>query len=77
MIPEAEIWGAALAMIGRYPADAMLEASARADQMLEDGDWQGAATWHHIRTRSSASRRNARRRANRSTEAEFHLSALS
>jgi hypothetical protein len=46
MIPEAEIWRAALAMIRRYRADAMLEAAARADQLLEDGDWQGAATWH-------------------------------
>ena len=26
----------------------MLEAAARADQLLEDGDWQGAATWHRI-----------------------------
>jgi len=28
--------------------DAMFEAAARADQLLEDGDWQAAATWHRI-----------------------------
>ena len=48
MIPEAEVWRAALAMVRRYAADAMLEAAARADQLLEDGDWQAAATWHRI-----------------------------
>jgi hypothetical protein len=48
MIPEREIWCAALAMVRRYTADAMLEAAARADQLLEDGDWQVAETWHRI-----------------------------
>jgi len=48
MIPEREIWRAAMAMVKRYAADAMLEAAARADQLLEDGDWQAAATWHRI-----------------------------
>jgi hypothetical protein len=46
MIPEREIWRAALVMVKRYAADAMLEAAARADQLREDGDWHGAATWH-------------------------------
>ena len=35
-------------MVRRYKADAMLEAAARADQLLEEGDWQGAPTWHRI-----------------------------
>jgi len=26
----------------------MLEAAARADQLLDDGDMAGAATWHRI-----------------------------
>ena len=26
----------------------MLEAAARADKLQEDGDWQGALTWHRI-----------------------------
>ena len=28
--------------------DAMLEASKRADQMLDEGDMAGAETWHRI-----------------------------
>jgi hypothetical protein len=48
VIPEADIWCAALAIVKRYGPDAMIEAAARADQLLEDGDWQGAATWHRI-----------------------------
>jgi hypothetical protein len=28
--------------------DAMLEASQRADQLLEEGDMAGAETWHRI-----------------------------
>jgi hypothetical protein len=26
----------------------MLEASERADQLTEDGDWEGANSWHRI-----------------------------
>ena len=32
----------------RYGDDAMLEAAARADQLLEDGDPLGAPHWHRI-----------------------------
>ncbi len=46
MISEADIWRAAIAMVKRYKDDAMLEAAARADQIVEDGDVAGAATWH-------------------------------
>jgi hypothetical protein len=48
MIPEIEIWRAAMAMVRRYGADAMLEAAARADQFFEEGDWQSAAIWHRV-----------------------------
>ena len=48
MIPDRDIWAAALLMVKRYKAEAMLEAVARADQLLEEGDWQGGATWHRI-----------------------------
>jgi hypothetical protein len=34
--------------VKRYKADAMLEAAARADQLLDEGDMVGAATWHRI-----------------------------
>ena len=42
----SEIWQ--LLMVKRYGADAMLEAAARAEQLLEDGNMAGAATWHRI-----------------------------
>jgi hypothetical protein len=32
----------------RYGDDAIIEAAQRADQLQEDGDWQGAITWHRI-----------------------------
>ena len=48
MIPEADIWRSALAMQRRNEDDAMLEAAARADKLLEDGDLGAAATWHRI-----------------------------
>jgi hypothetical protein len=48
MIPECEIWRAALAMVRRCKDDAMLEAAARADQLLEDGNTLAAANWHRI-----------------------------
>jgi hypothetical protein len=42
------VWQAALLMVKRYGDDAMLEASARADQLLDEGDMAGAETWHRI-----------------------------
>jgi len=48
VISEADIWTAALAMVKRYGADAMQESAMRADQLLEDGDWQGAVSWRRI-----------------------------
>jgi hypothetical protein len=48
MIPDRDIWRSALAMVKRYREDAMIEASARADRALEDGDMGAAATWHRI-----------------------------
>ena len=35
-------------MVKRYGDDAMLEASQRADQMLEEGDMAAAEVWHRI-----------------------------
>jgi hypothetical protein len=37
LISETDIWRGALAMMKRYGDDAMLEAAARADQLLDDG----------------------------------------
>jgi len=48
MIPDADIWRAALLIVKRYGDDAMLEATQRADQLLAEGDMAGAETWHRI-----------------------------
>jgi hypothetical protein len=45
---DIDICTAAERMIKRYGDDAMLEASARADQLLDEGDMAGAETWHRI-----------------------------
>jgi hypothetical protein len=48
VIPDVDIWHAALAMVKRYGDDAMLEAAARADQLMADGDMAGCTTWQPI-----------------------------
>ena len=47
VIPDADIWRAALLMLKRYKDDAMIETAKRADQ-LDEGDLAGAETWHRI-----------------------------
>ena len=44
MISDCDVWQAAVLMVKRYKADAVLEAAARADKLLADGDLLGAAT---------------------------------
>jgi hypothetical protein len=39
---------AALLLVKRYGDDAMLEASQRADQLLDEGDMAACETWHRI-----------------------------
>jgi hypothetical protein len=41
MISDRDLWQAALLLVKRYSVDAMLEAAARADQLLEEGDMTG------------------------------------
>ena len=48
MIDDRGVWQAAVLLVKRYGDDAMLEAAARADQLQDDGDWQGAVIWHRI-----------------------------
>ena len=38
MIPDRDVWVAALATVKHFGGDAMIEASFRADQMLDEGD---------------------------------------
>jgi hypothetical protein len=48
MIPEKDIWRAAILMIRRYSGKALEESAIRADQLDADGDPEGAATWRWI-----------------------------
>jgi hypothetical protein len=48
LIDDRDIWAAALLVVKRYGDDAMLEASERADPLLDGGDMAGAETWHRI-----------------------------
>jgi hypothetical protein len=43
-----DVWAAALLIVKRYGDDAMLEASQRAEQLLDDGDTAGAEIWQWI-----------------------------
>jgi hypothetical protein len=51
MIRDRDVWTAALLIVKRYGEDAILEASERADQLLDEGDMAGAATWHRMHPR--------------------------
>jgi hypothetical protein len=48
MIPDKEIWQAALLLMKRYGADAATQAARRADELLAEGDADGAASWKRI-----------------------------
>jgi hypothetical protein len=48
VIYDLDIWTAALLMLKRYKNDVMLEASERANQLLDEDDMAGAETWHRI-----------------------------
>ena len=48
MIPEIDIWRAALLMIKRHGEKALDESAARADELALAGDDDGAATWRRI-----------------------------
>ena len=48
LLLEVDGWQAAMLLVKRHGADAMLEASERAGQLLDEGDMAGAETWHRI-----------------------------
>ena len=48
MIPEIDIWRAALLMIERHGEKALDESAARADELGLAGDDDGATTWRRI-----------------------------
>ena len=48
VIPEIDIWQAALLMLKRFGDNAPKESAARADNLETEGDRDGAATWRRI-----------------------------
>lgn len=64
MIPDKDIWRAALLMVKRYGADAATQAAMRADGLLAEGDADGCAVWKRIMT--AIEQLQADRRENRS-----------
>ena len=56
MIPEIDIWRAALLMIERHGEKALDESAARADELALAGDDDGATTWRRIMTAVTESR---------------------
>ena len=48
MIPEKDIWRAAILMLRRYGGKALEETATRADQLDAEGDPDSAATWRWI-----------------------------
>jgi hypothetical protein len=48
MIPEIDIWRAALLLLKRHGERALDESAARADELALAGDDDGAATWRRI-----------------------------
>ena len=48
MVPEIDIWRTAWLMVKRYGEDASTECAMRADELGNEGDTKGAATWLRI-----------------------------
>jgi hypothetical protein len=48
LIPDLDIYRAAKPLIAQHGVEAALRAAGRADQLLEDGDVEGAAIWRAI-----------------------------
>lgn len=48
MISHREIWQTANVMVKRYGADAPIHAAMRSDELLDEGDLDGAATWRAV-----------------------------
>ena len=48
MIPNLEIYRAAKLLVDQHGQDAPIRAAERADELLETGDFEGAAIWRSI-----------------------------
>jgi hypothetical protein len=50
VIPEIDIWRAAILMLKRYSDRALEQSRTRIDELAADGDHDGADTWRRIAT---------------------------
>ncbi len=48
MLPERDIWQAAKIMIDRFGNDAIIDSAKRADELADEGDYEGSAVWQRI-----------------------------
>ena len=48
MIPDIDIYRSAKLLIDEHGEDAPIQAAMKADELLEDGDLDGQATWRRI-----------------------------
>ena len=53
-ISEWECWACAQEMLRQHGADAAIQAAMKADELMFDGDLDGAATWRRIVDRINA-----------------------
>ncbi len=49
MVAEFDIWGVAKIFVERHGTDAPIHAAMRADELLDQGDLDGAAVWRRIK----------------------------
>jgi hypothetical protein len=48
MISEIEIWRVATLMLKRYGDEADIESAIRAEELADQGDYNGAAVWRRV-----------------------------
>ena len=48
VIPEIDIWRAAILMLKRHGEKALEQSTTRADELAAEGDHDGASTWRRI-----------------------------
>ena len=49
MVTKFDIWVVAKIIVERHGTDAPIQAAMRADELLDDGDMDGAAVWRRIK----------------------------
>lgn len=48
MIPDLDLWRAAQLLVKRHGEDAAIVTAQRADELVREGDLEGAAVWRSI-----------------------------